>query len=243
MPAGTDARARAAPDLAVVHDRDAGRAARRAVELLGGMSRFVTRGDVVFVKPNIGFPRTPAQGANTHPDVVAAVVKLCYEAGAKRVVVGDHTLDIPERCYRRSGIQAAAAAAGADVVSPEASRFRRMRLRGEAIDTWEVFVPAVEADVRIDVPVAKHHSLTGVTGAMKNWFGAIGGARGDLHGRIHPVVVDLARFFAPALTVLDALPRLGPQRTRRRQSHRRGAAESRGGVALEELLEARLLGE
>lgn len=201
------------PDMTVVFDADAGAAATRAIDLLGGMRRFVGRGDVVFVKPNIGFPRTPAQAANTRPEVVAAVVKLCLDAGARRVVVGDHTLDVAERGYRRSGIQAAAAQAGADVVFPDASRFRRMRLRGEAVDEWDVFVPVVEADVRIDVPVAKHHSLTRMTGAMKNWFGAVGGVRGDLHARIHTAVVDLAQFFRPALTVLDAsrvLVRNGP---------------------------------
>ncbi len=204
----------AAPDLAVMHGADIKAATRQAVAALGGMTRFVSRGDVVFVKPNIGFPRAPAQGANTHPDVVAAVVEMCVEAGAKLVKIGDRTLDLHERCYRRSGIQAAAEQAGARVDMPDGSRFRRMNLRGEFVGEWEVWTDAVEADTLINVPVAKHHSLSRMTAGMKSWFGMLGGERERLHARIDVTIADLAQFFRPELTVLDAsrvLIRNGPQ--------------------------------
>jgi len=202
------------PDLAVIHGADAGAATRQAVAALGGMRRFVSRGDVVFVKPNIGWARVPAQAANTHPEVVRAVVELCYEAGAKLVKVADHTLDLAERCYRRSGIQAAAERAGASVELAEPSRFRVMPLRGEAIAEWEVYAGAIEADRLINVPIVKHHSLCRLTAGMKNWFGLLGGQRDRLHDRIHAAIVDLAQFFGPDLIVLDAtriLVRNGPQ--------------------------------
>lgn len=204
----------APPDLAIVHGGDIKAATKEAVALLGGMTRFVSRGDVVFVKPNIGFPRTPAQGANTHPDVVAAIVEACLAAGAKLVKVGDHTLDVPDRCYRRSGIQAAAEAAGARVEIVGPSKFRRMAVKGQFVGEWEVYADVVEADTLINVPVAKHHSLSRMTGAMKNWFGAIGGERGLLHARIDVAIVDLAAFFHAKLTVLDAtrvIVRNGPE--------------------------------
>jgi len=202
------------PDLAVVHGADVRAATLAAMAALGGMTRFVSRGDVVFVKPNIGFPRVPAQAATTHPAVVAAVVEACFASGAAIVKVGDHTLDDPERCYRRSGIQAAAEAVGARVEIVDGSKFRRMAVKGEAVSEWEVYVDVVEADTLINVPVAKHHSLSRMSGAMKNWFGAIGGERAALHARIDAAVVDLTSFFRAKLTVLDAtrvLVRNGPE--------------------------------
>jgi uncharacterized protein (DUF362 family) len=211
---GAPRAAQALPDLAIIHGADIKAATKAVLASLGGMSRFVSRGDVVFVKPNIGWPRTPAQGADTHPDVVAAIVEACLAAGAKIVKVGDHTLDVPDRCYRRSGIQAAAEAAGARVEILDPSKFRRMAVKGQVVGEWEVYPDIVEADTLINVPVAKHHSLSRMTGAMKNWFGAIGGQRGSLHGRIDVVVADLTAFFRASLTVLDAtrvLVRNGPE--------------------------------
>ncbi len=204
----------ATAQLAVIQSPDIRAATRAAVAAIGGMSRFVSRGAVVFVKPNIGWARTPAQGANTHPDVVASVVEQCLEAGAKVVKVVDHTIDDPDRCYRRSGIQAAAEAAGAQVEHVEATRFRRMDLKGRALGEWEVYPDIVEADVVINVPVVKHHSLCRMTVGMKNWLGMLGGRRADLHPRIDDVAVDCTAFFRPALTVVDAsrvMIRNGPQ--------------------------------
>ncbi len=204
----------APPDLAVVESTDLAAATRHAIAALGGMRRFVSRGAIVFVKPNIGWARAPAQGANTHPSVVAAVIEECYTAGAKLVKVADNTLDDPARCYRRSGIQAAAEAAGARVELVSESRFRRMNLKGRALREWEVYVDAVEADVLINVPVVKHHSLCRATVGMKNWLGLLGGRRADLHDRIDEVVVDAAAFFHADLTVVDAsrvMTRNGPQ--------------------------------
>jgi len=91
---------------------------RRAVEAMGGIKRFVSRGDIVVIKPNIGWDRMPIHAANTNPDVVGAVVQLAYEAGAKRVVVADGSCNDPNRCFQRSGIWKAAYELGADVVLP-----------------------------------------------------------------------------------------------------------------------------
>ncbi|UQA58055.1 DUF362 domain-containing protein [Polyangium aurulentum] len=187
---------------------------RKAVEALGGMKRFISRGDIVVVKPNIGWDRTPIQAANTNPRVVAEVVKLAFDAGAKRVVVTDASCNEPGRCFQRSGIWKATYDVGAEVVLPAAHRFRGMRLKGEVLDEWPVYTPLINADKVINVPVAKHHNLSRYTAAMKNWYGSLGGRRNRLHQNIDVSIADLATFMQPTLTIVDGfrvLMRNGPQ--------------------------------
>jgi uncharacterized protein (DUF362 family) len=187
---------------------------RRAVDAMGGIGKFVSRGDVVVVKPNIGWDRMPIHAANTNPDVVAAVVRLAFEGGAKRVVVADGSCNDPNRCFQRSGIWRAAYAIGADVVLPQEHRFRTMRLNGDVLDEWPVFTTLIDADKVISVPVAKHHNLAKFTAAMKNWYGVLGGRRNRLHQNIDTSIADLATFMRPTLVVMDAwrvLVRNGPQ--------------------------------
>ncbi len=187
---------------------------RNALEALGGMGRFVSRGDVVVVKPNIGWDRLPVQAANTNPDVVGAVVKAAFEAGAKTVVVADGSCNDPDRCFQRSGIWRKAYSLGAEVVLPAEHRYRTMRLKGDVLDEWPVFTTLVDADKVINVPVAKHHNLAKFTAAMKNWYGVLGGRRNRLHQNIDTSIADLATFMRPTLTVIDGtrvLVRNGPQ--------------------------------
>jgi uncharacterized protein (DUF362 family) len=187
---------------------------RRAIAAMGGMGKFVSRGDIVAVKPNIGWDRMPIHAANTNPEVVAAVIKLAYEAGAKKVVVADGSCNDPNRCFQRSGIWRAAYDAGASVVLPEEHRFRTMRLKGDVLDEWPIFTTLVDADKVINVPVAKHHNLAKFTAAMKNWYGVLGGRRNRLHQSIDVSIADLATFMRPTLVVMDGwrvLMRNGPQ--------------------------------
>jgi len=187
---------------------------RRALEAMGGMGRFVSRGDVVVIKPNIGWDRMPIHAANTNPEVVAAVIKLAFDAGAKKVVVADGSCNDPNRCFQRSGIWSAAYAVGAQVVLPQEHRYRTMRMKGDVLDEWPVFTTLVDADKVINVPVAKHHNLAKFTAAMKNWYGVLGGRRNRLHQNIDTSIADLATFMRPTLVVIDAwrvLIRNGPQ--------------------------------
>ncbi len=195
---------------------------RRAVAALGGMGKFVSRGDVVVVKPNIGWDRSPGQAADTHPDAVVAVVGMCLSAGAKAVRVFDRTCNEPRRCYVNSGIQ--------DAVE----RFARMHGSGDALRVyhvedrkfvrtaiphalvlkeWELYRDALEADKVINVPVAKHHGLSGVTLGLKNMMGIMGGNRGQIHFRLPECLADVHRRVPSVLTVIDAgrvLVRNGP---------------------------------
>jgi len=201
-------------DLAVARGTPPAAITRAAVDALGGMKRFVSRGDVVVVKPNIGWDRTPEYAANTNPEVVAALVGLCLEAGAKTVKVFDHPVTDPRRTYKQSGIADAAAAAGAAVTFMDDRKFKDMRINGRSLKSWPLYTEIFEADKVINVPIAKTHGISRLTLGMKNWMGVMGGWRGRIHQRVDESIVDLAMFIKPALTVLDAVRILtdnGPQ--------------------------------
>lgn len=181
---------------------------------MGGMQKFISRGDVVVIKPNIGWDRVPEQAGNTNPDVVAAMVKLCFEAGAKKVKVFDRPVNDPRRCYVQSGIAPAASAAGASVEYMDERKFKDMAIGGEALKTWPLYADIFEADKVINIPIAKHHGLAQLTMAMKNWMGVMGGRRGQIHQNLDECLVDVAMKIKPTLTILDAVRILtanGPQ--------------------------------
>ncbi|HNS98130.1 MAG TPA: DUF362 domain-containing protein [Polyangiaceae bacterium] len=187
---------------------------RAAIDALGGMSRFVAKGDVVTIKPNVGWDRSPMHAANTNPEVVASVVRACYEAGAKHVIVTDYSCNEVQRSFQRSGIWKAAYEAGAEVLLPAEHQFRTVAVGGTVLGEWPVLRPIIDADKVINVPIAKHHSLARFTGCMKNWYGLIGGRRNRLHQDINTSIADLAAFIRPTLTIIDAvrvLVRNGPQ--------------------------------
>lgn len=203
------------PTLAIAKSsKDPAELTRKAIEALGGMKRFISNGDIVAIKPNIGWDRMPVHAANTNPQVVAEVVRLAFDAGAKQVIVTDASCNEPNRCFQRSGIWRATHALGATVILPAEHRFRELRMKGDVLDQWPIYTPLVNADKVINVPVAKHHNLSKFTAAMKNWYGLLGGRRNRLHQNIHVSIADLATFMRPTLTVMDAtrvLLRNGPQ--------------------------------
>jgi uncharacterized protein (DUF362 family) len=201
------------PSMTVVQGGEPRALVERALADLGGIGRFISRQDVVVIKPNIAWDRTPEQAANTNPDLVAEVVRQCWQAGAKRVIVTDVSCNEPRRCFQRSGIQAAARAEGAEVILPDPELFREVELGGVVLKSWPVFIPFLEADKVLNLPIAKHHGLTGATLSMKNWYGILGGQRNRLHQQIHQSLVDLANFMLPTLTIMDCyriLLRNGP---------------------------------
>jgi uncharacterized protein (DUF362 family) len=151
--------------------------------------------------------------ATTNPELLKCVVDLCYEAGAKKVRIADNTINDARRCFALSRAGAIAKESRADLIVPRSSMMKKMKIQGQRLKEWPVFVPVIEADKLINLPVAKHHSLTRLTLGMKNWIGAVGGRRSSLHQDIHQISVDLARFFKPTITLIDAtriLVRNGP---------------------------------
>jgi uncharacterized protein (DUF362 family) len=219
MPGGLDALAEAAeqamrPDLVVAHGASPELIVRAAIDAMGGIRKFISRGDVVVIKPNIGWDRTPEQAGNTNPEVVAAVVKLCFEAGAKKVKVFDRPVNDPRRCYVQSGIAPAASALGASVDYVDERKFKDMAINGEALKSWPLYTDIFEADKVINIPIAKHHGLAKLTMSMKNWMGVMGGLRRQIHQRLDESLVDLSMKIKPTLTILDAVRILtanGPQ--------------------------------
>lgn len=201
-------------DLVIVKNAEPAALVQKAIELLGGMSRFVRPGQSVLIKPNMSWDRFPEQAANTNPIVVAEVVRLCRQAGARPIRIVDRTCNQARRCYKRSGIEDAAAAAGAQVRHIVDSRFVDTPIpAGQLLSSWPIYKDVFQADVFINIPVAKHHNVSGVTLGMKNVMGLIGGNRGELHTDFATKIVDLNTIIRPTLTIIDAyriLKRNGP---------------------------------
>ncbi len=202
------------PDLAWIQGESPAQITKEAISVLGGIQRFISKGDVVVVKPNIGWDRVPKQAACTNPEVVKTIIELCFGAGAKEVKVIDNPCNPARRTYARSGIADAAKEAGAKVLFPNPHKLKKMALNGEWLKEWQVYTDFVEADKIINVPIAKTHSLSRLTMGMKNWLGALGGNRNQLHQKLDQVMIDLAAFFKPCLSFMDGyriLIRNGPQ--------------------------------
>ena len=219
LPGGLQTFAQAAqnaapPDLMVAHGASPEQIVKAAVEGMGGIQKFISRGDVVVIKPNIAWDRIPEQAGTTNPEVVAAVVKLCFEAGAKKVRVFDRPVNDPRRCYVQSGIAQAAGALGADIGFVDERKFRDMEIRGAALKSWPLYTEVFEADKVINVPIAKHHGSAKLTMSLKNWMGVMGGQRRQIHQKLDESLVDLSMKIKPTLTILDAVRILtgnGPQ--------------------------------
>jgi len=206
------------PVLAVAGDDSPEGMTRKAVAALGGMPRFVRKGDVVVVKPNIGWDRTPEQAANTNPEVVRAVVRMCLEAGAKQVRVVDRPCNDPRRCYKQSGIKDAVESLDDPAVVVEhvdPRKFVEKTIRdGKTLSSWTFYRDVLEADRTINVPIAKHHNATRLTLSLKNIMGILGGNRGNIHHDLDRNIVELNTVMRFDLIVLDAVRILtanGPQ--------------------------------
>ncbi|MBN2412001.1 DUF362 domain-containing protein [candidate division KSB1 bacterium] len=201
-------------DFVVIKNGSPAQLVRKAVEELGGMGKFVSKGQAVLLKPNIGWDRTPEQAANTNPEAVAEVVKMCLDAGAKRVRVLDRTCNQSRRCYQRSGIESAAKKAGAEVRHIVDSRFSEVNIpEGELLKSWPLYRDVLEFDVFINMPIAKHHTISGITLGFKNMMGIMGDDRGKIHKNFHTNIVDINTAIKPTLTIIDAyriLVRNGP---------------------------------
>jgi uncharacterized protein (DUF362 family) len=223
--AGLSAKAAESPAMSIarwgempIPDEQIAAAAKRlteqALQALGGIERFVSKGDVVWIKPNIGWNRAPELAAGTNPDVVATLTRLCLDAGVKKVKIGDNPCHEAKQCYRNSGIEEAARAAGAEMVYLDEKRFRTVKLGGERLDEWQLYPEVLEADLVINVPILKHHGLSRATACMKNYMGIIGGRRDTWHQALPECLIDITRFMKPRICVLDAVRILtnhGPQ--------------------------------
>jgi len=205
------------PDLVAVKNGEPGALFDEAIQAMGGISRFVRKGQTAVIKPNIAWNRGPDTGANTNPLLVKRIVEHCKQAGAKRVYVFDHTIDHEPDCYKHSGIEQAARSAGALVVpgNQEKNYQKAIIPNAKTLKKVKVHELILESDVYINVPVLKHHSYTTLTLAMKNQMGVVWDRMEYHNTDLHRCISDFCHFKIPDLNIMDAYRvtmRNGPQR-------------------------------
>jgi len=193
--------------ISIVTGTERVKTANKAIDLLGGIERFITAGETVLIKPNVAFASPPIVGATTNPDLIAHIVRLCYNrAGAKRVIVTDNPINDPASCFQLTGVGQAATAAGAQVILPKPNLFRPTILpAGKLIKSWPIlYAPFEKVDKVIGIAPLKSHQRAGASMTMKNWYGLLGGKRDIFHQNINTIITELAMMVRPTLVILDA---------------------------------------
>ena len=193
-------------DLVAVKDGEPTLMFDRAIEAMGGMSKFVKKGQSVVVKPNIGWDVIPERGANTNPLLVKRIIEHCFMAGAHTVYVFDNTCDTWAKCYKNSGIEKAAKDAGAKVVPGHSEGYyQEVKIpKAKNLKQAKVHELILESDVFINVPVLKNHGSARLTISMKNLMGIVWDRRFWHRNNLHQCIADFASYRKPDLNVVDA---------------------------------------
>ena len=203
-----DAEAAARPTLAIASGGGIETMVEKAINGVGGIGKFVKRGNSVVIKPNLSWARTPEQAANTNPRIISALIKLCKQAGAGRITVIEHTCDNPTAAFSLSGAKEAVSAAGARLVSADKQfMYRRIDIpKGKILKSDECISEILDADVFINVPIAKWHGATTITASMKNLMGANWDRQAWHNSRdLEQCIADYSTAVKPDLIVLDAV--------------------------------------
>jgi len=179
----------------------------KAIKAMGGMSRFVKKGQKVVVKPNIGWDKKPEFAANTNPFLVAAIVKDCFACGASEVIVFDHTCDEWEPCYKNSGIEASAKSAGAKIAfAHDEKYYRDVQIpKGIRLKEAKIHEAILDCDVWINVPILKNHGGAKMTISLKNFMGIVWDRRFWHANDLQQCIADCATITKmPVLNIVDA---------------------------------------
>jgi uncharacterized protein (DUF362 family) len=190
-------------DLAVVKGEDPASNTLKAIQALGGIEKFVKKGDKVAIKPNPVTGNPPETASTTNPDVVETVTRLCAQAGASDVVVLSHDA---QRNFERNGIMDAAVRGGGRILAANSRDLYRAVpvIRGRLLENLEIISDVLDADVFINIPIAKHHAAAELTLGLKNLMG-INWNRGYFHQMgLHQAIADLSTVVKPDLTIMDA---------------------------------------
>ena len=191
-------------------------AIRALVEQMGGMGRFVRPGERIVLKANLLRAAPPESAICTHPAVVEAVAKLVKEAGGTPVICDSpggalHKEAVLRSLYEKTGMAAAAAAAGAELSMDSSTRSVSLP-EGRVLRQAEIITPVAEADGVIDLCKMKTHVLMSMTGAVKNLFGVIPGLSKVGYHATHPdhetfadVLLDLTGYVKPRLSLMDGI--------------------------------------
>ena len=193
------------PDIVAVRNGEPETMFDRGIAAMGGMGRFVKRGQTVAVKPNVSFDVCVDYAGNTNPGLVNRIIKHCLEAGAARVVVVDHTIEHWKNCYEASGIGAASREAGAVIAPAETENYyHKTAVNGDVLKEARVHEAILDCDVLITVPVLKHHGGAGMSAGIKNFMGTVWDRRFyHAHG-LQECIADYLSVRLPDLTVVAA---------------------------------------
>jgi uncharacterized protein (DUF362 family) len=195
-----------AADVGIGRTGDVTTRLRKALDAVGGLAHYVQPGDIVLVKPNVAFDRSPNLGATTHPEILEALVRmLLVDARAQEVRVADNPIESPADCFAKSGVRAATEAAGGRIYLPDGNAFSKLHTPGaKLIEHWWFFQrPFSNVDKVIGIAPVKDHNLCFASMGIKNWYGLLGGRRNQFHQDIHEIVSDLSIMIRPTLTILD----------------------------------------
>jgi len=202
-------------DLVSVEGDNVEAMTKKVIYELGGIEKFIKKGDIVVVKPNIGWNREPEYAATTNPILIATVVKLCLQAGAKKVKVFDNTCNEEKMCYKNSGIAKAVKDAGGDIYFTDSWKYYSANFKTDAqMQDFPIYSDAVNCDCFINIPIAKTHGHTKLTLSIKNLMGVCGGNRSTMHWNIDKKLAEVLSFIKPDLNIIDAyriLLRNGPR--------------------------------
>ena len=195
-----------AADVGVGRGGDIATRLRKALDAVGGLARLVGPGDIVLVKPNVAFDRSPILGATSNPALLEALIRmLLVDARAREVRVADNPIESPADCFAKSGVGAASERAGASVFLPDSNAFEDLHTPGAVlIERWPFFKRPFKGVTKvIGVAAVKDHNLCHASLGIKNWYGLLGGRRNQFHQDIHEIVSDLSIMIRPTLTILD----------------------------------------
>ncbi len=193
-------------DLVAIHDGEPEKMFDKAMEAMGGMKKFVKPGNKVVVKPNIGWDVIPEKAANTNPKLVKRIVEHCFNAGASKVYVFDHTCDEWRKCYASSGIEKAAKEAGATVAQGNTEGYYQSVdiPQGKKLTKAKEHELILESDVFINVPILKDHGSARLTIAMKNLMGIVWDRKYWHRNDLHQCIADFVSYRKPDLNIIDA---------------------------------------
>jgi uncharacterized protein (DUF362 family) len=205
------------PDMVAVMGGEPAQLLEQAMKEMGGIEKYVKKGQNVVIKPNIGWDKRPDFAANTNPELIKALVEQCFKAGAKKVTVFDHTCDNWQKCYENSGIKKAAEEAKATVVpGNDEVYYQEVKLpQAQILKSTKIHKALLEADVWFNVPVLKNHDGAQMSIAMKNYMGIVWDRPYFHANNLQQCIADVCTYVKkPALNIVDAyrcMRKNGPQ--------------------------------
>ncbi|MDR0799257.1 MAG: DUF362 domain-containing protein [Dysgonamonadaceae bacterium] len=205
------------PDMVAVMGGEPAQLLERALKEMGGISKYIKKGQSVVIKPNIGWDKKPDFAANTNPELISALIKQCFQAGAKKVTVFDHTCDNWQRCYTNSGIENAVKAAGGTMLpGNDEVYYKTVSLpKGVKLKSTKIHQALIDADVWINVPILKNHGGAKMSIAMKNYMGIVWDRTYFHSNDLQQCIADICTWEKkPVLNIVDAyrcLRKNGPQ--------------------------------